>query len=223
MYTQVEKSKENKNRLAVNSVAQNKIHIKHGVADNRRNAVEQKKVQESENYSSQELLLANGAIQKANLSQPIQRMGLLPVLGAISTAALLYMLRYDSKVRQQNYTSKVKNIPVVASEIFDDAEQAKQKGEEVDPNLHQIVTEGAIEVRNRQMEDTREKITPLGRMLSVFMKKEGLTMNQLMEKYKSRFPEKNEEEIFKLIIDSAGRSNPSLASKFLASLMKPRL
>lgn len=220
MYEQVEKPKENKSRAVANSVGQKKSNQKQGFgfSDNRPEAVTQRKLQEVTNSNPQAKPLVKNTIQKPRTSQPIQRVGLLRVLGGISMATLLAMMKYDSYVREENYTKKIKNIPGVSSEIFAQAEKAKQEGQEVDPNLHKIVAEGAIEARNRQMEDTREKITPLGLMLSVFMKKEGLGMRQLKKKYKERFPDKSDEEIFKLIIDSAGRSNPSLASKFLKSL-----
>lgn len=168
-------------------------------------------------------------------AQPVQQMSYAPVVqkaggaaaavgsitgfAALAASYVSYHLYQDSQIREINYTQVIQNIPGICDEILQDANAAGGNAAE----WTEILAEGALLERNRQMEDTREKISYIGRKISEYMKTQGLTYEQLYTKYLEKAEEAGEDTspaaINRKIIGAAGRSNKNLLQKFYGKLM----
>lgn len=127
----------------------------------------------------------------------------------------VYYALKDSKIRKEQYTDVIANIPNVAQEIFASAQAASATDPEhiVDPDLKTLVAQGALLARNQQMETVRASISTINKTLSEFMKSQGKTYEELYQRYKTEGA--TDDEVNMRIISAAGRANPNLVSKFL--------
>jgi Domain of unknown function (DUF4157) len=134
-------------------------------------------------------------------------------LATLAVGWVYYCLSNDAKIRKEQYTKVIANIPNVAEEIFTAARNAN--GGEVDGELMSMVAQGALLERNKQMESVREQISLIGLKLSEYMKSKGKTYEELYDKYNTG--EENAEVVNQKIISAAGRANKDLLAKFLGS------
>ena len=128
-------------------------------------------------------------------------------------------LKKDNRIRKEQYTNVIANIPQVAQEIFDSARAASDADQEhvVDQNLKAWVAQGALLARNEQMETVRASISKIGQTLSEFMKSQGKTYEELYQKYNTQGA--SDDDVNMKIISAAGRANPALLSKFLGKFV----
>ena len=136
-----------------------------------------------------------------------------------------YALYGDQKIRDEHYTKPLAKMPVYAFALYQQMLSAALTGaslsiseiKQVRLEILSMLSQGAVEQRNHEMRKVREQISPLGRLLSWFLKQKGLSYQQIEEKYAKAFS-KDEQELHFKIIESASRSNPSVFGKLVSKL-----
>ena len=146
---------------------------------------------------------------------------------AFVLSGMLRGLYNDMAIRSREYTEPLKTMPENALKLMEEmlAEAAKDKSlsseqmSQVETGIYRMLSEGAVEQRNFEMKQVREKISYLGLFLSWFMKQEGLTYAQVQAKYERDFSLSERAKHMK-IIQSASGTNKNLLGKFYLTLCK---
>ena len=146
----------------------------------------------------------------------------------LATAAyVLLSLFNDSLIRDEVYTNPLSRMPENARALIKEILTAAVEGGNltsgqiltIEKHIYRMMSEGAVEQRNFEMEKTRAAISYSGLFLSWFMKNKGLTYVQIQAKYEREFPD-DERKMHLKIIESAARSNPNLFAKLFDTLKK---
>jgi predicted transposase YbfD/YdcC len=149
------------------------------------------------------------------------------LLAAAAIAMTVLDLRNDARIREEKYTRPLSTMPENVKALIKEMTEAasKEKGitqeqlTQIEAEIYQMMSEGAVAQRNFEMEKTRDEISAVGYFISSFMKQKGVSYAQIKAKYEKEFSESEKLGHLK-IIESASRSNKNLVDKFCQTIQK---
>lgn len=136
-----------------------------------------------------------------------------------------YSLYNDQRIRDAEYTGPLATMVDNARALYEQMMSAVLSGRDLSEDeigkirleTLSMLSKGAVEQRNHEMERVRTKISYLGLALSWFLKQKGLSYSQIEEKYAQQFG-KDQQAMHLKIIESASRANPSVFNKLVHKL-----